>query len=43
VRSVALAREALARWLAGTPDDAILRWLYRGLIVAAVAVLGLDV
>lgn len=43
MRNLAPAREALARWLAGNPDDAVLRWLYRGLIVAAVAVLGLDV
>jgi hypothetical protein len=43
VRNFGQAREAFAAWLAGNPDDAVLRWLYRGLIVAAVAVLGLDV
>jgi hypothetical protein len=42
VRNLAQTREAFARWLAGNPDDAVLRWLYRGLVVAAVAVLGLD-
>ena len=35
-------REQAQRWLAGNPEDGILRWLYRGLIVATLAVLALD-
>jgi hypothetical protein len=33
---------ALQRWLGGTPDDDVLRWLYRGLIAATIAVVVLD-
>ena len=29
-------------WLGGTPDDDVLRWLYRGLLAATVAVIILD-
>ncbi len=29
-------------WLGGTPDDDVLRWLYRGLLAATVAVVALD-
>jgi hypothetical protein len=35
-------RAALAHWLSGNPDDAVLSWLYRGLLAAVVAVLALD-
>ena len=42
MQQVAAARSAFRRWMSGTPDDDVLRWLYRGLIVATVAVLVLD-
>ncbi len=32
----------LTRWLGATPDDDVLRWLYRGLLAATLAVLVLD-
>jgi hypothetical protein len=32
----------LHRWFAGAPDDDLLRWLYRGLVVATAVVLVLD-
>lgn len=35
-------REKMSSWLGGNPDDDLLRWLYRGLIVATVAVIALD-
>jgi hypothetical protein len=35
-------RAALLTWLGATPDDDVLRWLYRALLVATVAVLVLD-
>jgi hypothetical protein len=35
-------RASLSRWLAGHPDDDILRWLYRVLLAGTVAVLALD-
>lgn len=35
-------RATLERWIGGAPDDDVLRWLYRGLMVATVAVLVLD-
>jgi len=35
-------RASVLRWLGGRPDDDVLRWLYRGLVVATVAVLALD-
>ena len=35
-------RSSLLGWLGGTPDDDILRWLYRCLIVATVTVIALD-
>jgi hypothetical protein len=41
-QQVTSLREQAQRWLAGNPEDGILRWLYRGLIVASVAVLALD-
>lgn len=40
--SVQTAKEEAHRWLSGTPEDTLLRWLYRGLIVATVAVVALD-
>jgi hypothetical protein len=36
------ARSSLLRWLAGSADDDVLRWLYRGLLLGAIAVLALD-
>lgn len=35
-------RLSLLLWLRGTPDDDVLRWLYRGLLAATVAVVALD-
>lgn len=35
-------RASLTRWIGGTPDDDVLRWLYRVMVVATVAVLVLD-
>jgi hypothetical protein len=35
-------RAAAERWLKARPDEDILRWLYRGLIAATLAVLALD-
>jgi len=35
-------RGSFLRWLSGAPDDDVLRWLYRGLIVATLAVVALD-
>lgn len=35
-------RQRLARWLGDRPDDAVLRWLYRAVIAATVAVLAGD-
>ncbi len=35
-------RGSFLRWLGGTPDDDVLRWLYRGLIAATLAVVALD-
>ena len=35
-------KDSVQRWLGGKPDDDVLRWLYRGLVVATVAVLALD-
>lgn len=35
-------KAAFARWLGGRPDDQVLRWLYRGLIAATLAVLVMD-
>jgi hypothetical protein len=32
----------LLDWLGGTPDDDVLRWLYRGLLAATVTVVALD-
>ena len=40
--STASIKSAISRWLGGKPDDDVLRWLYRGLVVATVAVLALD-
>ena len=39
---MASLKAALARWVGGKPDDDVLRWLYRGLMVATLAVLALD-
>jgi hypothetical protein len=35
-------RDSTQRWLSGSPDDVILTWLYRVLLVAAIAVVALD-
>jgi hypothetical protein len=35
-------RSSFLRWLGGSPDDDVLRWLYRGLLAATVAVIILD-
>jgi hypothetical protein len=35
-------KEALGRWLSGLSDDAVLRWLLRGMIAATVIVVALD-
>ena len=35
-------RAAFDRWLADRPDDAVMRWLFRGLVAATVAVVALD-
>jgi hypothetical protein len=35
-------RSSFLRWLAGPADEDVLRWLYRGLLVATVAVVALD-
>ena len=35
-------RAAVDRWLADRPDDAVMRWLFRGLVAATVAVVALD-
>ena len=34
--------ERFSVWLAGNPDDQVLRWIFRTLIVVTVAVLGVD-
>lgn len=34
--------EKFQAWLAGNPDDQVLRWIFRTLIVVTVAVLGVD-
>jgi hypothetical protein len=39
---VATIKSSFLRWLGGAPDDDVLRWLYRGLVVATLAVLVLD-
>jgi hypothetical protein len=41
-RPIAAWKTALERWLADRPDDAVMRWLFRGLIAATVAVVALD-
>jgi hypothetical protein len=41
-KSVNTWKSALSRWLADRPDDAIMRWLLRGMVVATVAVVALD-
>jgi len=38
----AVNKEALGRWLNSVSDDALLRWLLRGMIAATVVVVGLD-
>ena len=35
-------KSSFLHWLGGTPDDDVLRWLYRALLVATLAVLVLD-
>jgi hypothetical protein len=35
-------RESFVRWLSERPDDGALRWLFRGMIAATIAVLALD-
>ena len=35
-------RSCFLTWLGGTPDDDVLRWLYRGLLAATVTVVALD-
>jgi hypothetical protein len=35
-------RDALRFWLLGRPDETVLRWLYRGVIVATIAIVALD-
>jgi len=35
-------KSAFLHWLGGKPDDDVLRWLYRALLVATLAVLALD-
>ena len=35
-------KAAFIQWLHNRPDDAVLRWLFRGMIVATIAVVGLD-
>jgi hypothetical protein len=35
-------RSWVLNWLGGTPDDDVLRWLYRGLLAATVTVVALD-
>ena len=35
-------RDKMSAWLGGNADDDVLRWLYRGLLAATVAVLALD-
>ncbi|MDO9411239.1 MAG: hypothetical protein Q7T81_01515 [Pseudolabrys sp.] len=35
-------RGVIQRWLGATPENDVLRWMYRGLLVATVAVLVLD-
>lgn len=42
VQSVDSMRGSWLRWLGGAPENDILRWLYRALVVATVAVLVLD-
>jgi hypothetical protein len=42
VTEVQSPRSWFLGWLAGAPDDDVLRWLYRGLLVATVAVVSLD-
>lgn len=35
-------KDSVARWLSERPDDGALRWLFRGMIAATIAVLALD-
>jgi hypothetical protein len=42
VAEVQSLRSWFLTWLAGTPDDDVLRWLYRGLLAATVTVVVLD-
>jgi hypothetical protein len=42
VAQVQSLRSWFLGWLGGTPDDDVLRWLYRGLLAATVAVIILD-
>lgn len=35
-------RDTIVKWLGGKPDDDVLRWLYRTLIIATVAVIAVD-
>jgi hypothetical protein len=42
VAEVQSLRSWVLDWLGGTPDDDVLRWLYRGLLAATVTVVALD-
>ncbi|MBV9955855.1 MAG: hypothetical protein JOZ70_11460 [Pseudolabrys sp.] len=42
MQSVQSLKEQAQHWLSGNPEDAVLRWLYRTLVVATIAVVALD-